>query len=169
MTKWIIVSDNHTEQGVLFDVINHHEDADVALHLGDSEFAYDDSELSHFHRVKGNTDFSPEFPNEEKIEKNGIHAFSTHGHLYSVNRTRMKLAEKATALGCEFAFYGHTHVAKYENIGGVHVINPGSISQSRSRVEETYAELLIIEEDQSAKLNFRNRNHDIIDSETFSI
>lgn len=69
MTKWIIVSDNHTEQGVLFDVINHHEDADVALHLGDSEFAYDDSELSHFHRVKGNTDFSPEFPNEEKIEK----------------------------------------------------------------------------------------------------
>lgn len=81
----------------------------------------------------------------------------------------MKLAEKATALGCEFAFYGHTHVAKYENIGGVHVINPGSISQSRSRVEETYAELLINEEDQSAKLNFRNRNHDIIDSETFSI
>lgn len=52
MTKWIIVSDNHTEQGVLFDVINHHSHIDVAIHLGDSEFAYDDSELSHFIELK---------------------------------------------------------------------------------------------------------------------
>ena len=29
------------------------------------------------------------------------------------------------------------HVAKYEQIGGIHVINPGSISQSRSQIEET--------------------------------
>lgn len=49
----------------------------------------------------------------------------------------MKLAEKAKELGCLFAFYGHTHVAKYEQIGGIHVINPGSISQSRSQIEET--------------------------------
>ena len=28
----------------------------------------------------------------------------------------MKLAEKAKSLSCQFAFYGHTHVAKYENI-----------------------------------------------------
>ena len=25
--------DNHTEQGVLFDVINHHDHIDVAIHL----------------------------------------------------------------------------------------------------------------------------------------
>ena len=36
---------------------------------------------------------------------------------------RMKLAEKAKSLACQFAFYGHTHIAKYENIGGIHVIN----------------------------------------------
>ena len=33
-------------------------DADVYLHLGDSEFAYDDTELSLFNRVKGNCDFT---------------------------------------------------------------------------------------------------------------
>ena len=43
MAKWIIVSDNHTEKGILFDVINQYDDVDVALHLGDSEFTYDDS------------------------------------------------------------------------------------------------------------------------------
>jgi predicted phosphodiesterase len=64
MAKWIIVSDNHTEKGILFDVINQYDDVDVALHLGDSEFTYDDSELSYFQRVKGNTDFYPEFPND---------------------------------------------------------------------------------------------------------
>ncbi|MEB5700149.1 phosphoesterase [Staphylococcus saprophyticus] len=169
MTKWIIVSDNHTEQGVLFDVINHHDHIDVAIHLGDSEFAYDDSELSRFYRVKGNTDFYPEFPNEETIEIDGIKAFYTHGHLYNVNRSRMQLAEQAKSLGCQFAFYGHTHVAKHENIAGVHVINPGSISQSRSSIEETYAELVIDEQSKEVVLNFYNRDHKVIDSETFEI
>ncbi|WP_436861268.1 YfcE family phosphodiesterase [Staphylococcus caeli] len=169
MTKWIIVSDNHTEQGVLFDVINHHEDIDVAIHLGDSEFAYDDSELSHYHRVKGNTDFYPEFPNEAVIEANGVKAFYTHGHLYNVNRTRMHLAEQAIESGCQFAFYGHTHVAKHEEINGVHVINPGSISQSRSNIEETYAELIVDETTKQVVLNFYSRDHHIIDSEKFGL
>ncbi|PHK50630.1 YfcE family phosphodiesterase [Staphylococcus edaphicus] len=169
MTKWIIVSDNHTEQGILFDIINHHEHIDVAIHLGDSEFAYDDSELSHFHRVKGNTDFYPEFPNEETVEVKGIKAFYTHGHLYQVNRNRMLLAEHAQSIGCQFAFYGHTHVAKHEHIGDVHVINPGSISQSRSDIEETYAELLVDEDKKQATLNLYNRDHKNIDSEQFEI
>lgn len=169
MSKWIIVSDNHTEQGVLFDIINQHEHIDAAIHLGDSEFAYDDSELSHFYRVKGNTDFYPEFPNEQTININGINAFLTHGHLYQVNRTRIPLAEQAKAADCKFAFYGHTHVAKHEAINGVHVINPGSISQSRSNIEETYAELLIDDTSLDVTLNFRNRNHEIISSENFTI
>ena len=83
----------------------------------DSEFSYNDTELSLYQRVKGNCDFYPEFLEEAITEENGIRAFYTHGHLYQVNQTRMKLAEKAKELGCLFAFYGHTHVAKYEQIG----------------------------------------------------
>ena len=48
------------------------------------------------------------------MEIKGIKAIYTHGHLYSVNQTRMHLAQKAKSQGCQFAFYGHTHVAKYE-------------------------------------------------------
>ena len=81
----------------------------------------------------------------------------------------MRLAEKAQSLGCQFAFYGHTHIAKYEKLGDVHIINPGSISQSRSNIEETYAELLIEDESKKATLNFRNRDHQIIQSIEFEI
>ncbi len=81
----------------------------------------------------------------------------------------MRLAEKAQTLGGKLAFYGHTHVAKYEKLGDVHVINPGSISQSRSNIEETFAELLIDDNNQYAKLNFRNRNNEIIDTVEFDI
>ena len=55
--------------------------------------------------------------------------------------------------------YGHTHVAKYEQIGGIHVINPGSISQSRSQIEETFAELVYKEDENTIILNFRNREN----------
>lgn len=169
MTKWLIVSDNHTEAGILYHLYEQHKDADVLLHLGDSEFEYNDTELSLYSRVKGNCDFYPEFPNEEVTEIKGVKAFYTHGHLYQVNQTCMRLAEKAQSLGCQLAFYGHTHVAKYENLGDVHVINPGSISQSRSSVEETFAELLIDDDSKHATLNFRNRDNSIIDTVEFDI
>lgn len=52
MSKWIVVSDNHTESGILYQIYEAHPDADMYLHLGDSEFEYDDTELSLFRRVK---------------------------------------------------------------------------------------------------------------------
>ena len=169
MTKWIIVSDNHNEPGILYYTAEKNSDADVLLHLGDSEFSYDDTELSLYRWVKGNCDFYQEFPKEELVEKDGVRAFYTHGHLYDVNRSRIKLAEKAKSLGCIFAFYGHTHIAKYEEIAGVHVINPGSISQSRSNIEETYAEVDVRERQQEAILNFSNREDQILDTVKMSL
>ncbi|MBE5663216.1 metallophosphoesterase [Staphylococcus sp. SS60] len=167
MSKWIVVSDNHTESGILYQIYEKHSDADVFLHLGDSEFEYNDTELSLFHRVKGNCDFYPEFENEAVIKCNDVKVFYTHGHLYQVNRTRALLAEKAHELGCLFAFYGHTHVAKYEFINGVHVINPGSISQSRSSMEETYAEIIVDDETKHGLINFKNRQHETVSHTTF--
>ncbi len=118
MSKWIILSDNHKETGILYHIYELHKDADKFLHLGDSEFSYNDTELSLYQRVKG----------------------------------------------CLFAFYGHTHVAKYEQIGGIHVINPGSISQSRSQIEETFAELVYKEDENTIILNFRNRENQVIET-----
>lgn len=167
MSKWIIISDNHNESGILYKIYEMYRDADVFIHLGDSEFEYNDSELSLYYRVKGNCDFYPEFPMEEIVDVNGVKAFYTHGHMYRVNQTRQLLADTAKELGCEFAFYGHTHIAKYENIDGIHVINPGSISQSRSSEEETFAEIIIDDDNLTGTINFRNRNNKIIRHTSF--
>ncbi|EKU45056.1 YfcE family phosphodiesterase [Staphylococcus massiliensis] len=161
--KWIIVSDNHNEKGILYDIFEQHRDATQLIHLGDSEFDYDDTELSLYKRVKGNCDFDPNFLMEDNIQENHINAFFTHGHMYNVNSTRQNLALKAKTHNAQFAFYGHTHVAKHEIFGTIHVINPGSISQSRSDVEETYAELIINTTTHTGLLNLRNRNHEVID------
>ena len=58
---------------------------------------------------------------------------------------------------------------KYEYLDGVHVINPGSISQSRSSIEETFAELVIDEVNGSAILNYRNRDNHIIETIEFEV
>ena len=41
----------------------------------DSEFSYNDTELSLYQRVKGNCDFYPEFLEEAITEENGVRAF----------------------------------------------------------------------------------------------
>ena len=76
------------------------------LTFRDSEFKYNDTELSLYQRVKGNCDFYPEFPNEDIIEKNSVKALYTHGHLYGVNQTRMRLAEKHNLLVVNLRFMG---------------------------------------------------------------
>lgn len=162
MKKWIAVSDNHSETGILYDIYEQHQDADGFFHLGDSEFQYDDTELSLYQRVKGNMDFYPEFPETAIANFDDVTFFLTHGHLFGVNRSREMVAEQARQQAAQFALYGHTHVARYEKINGIHVINPGSISQSRSNVEETYAEIKF--DEAHAVVNFRNRNHQIIES-----
>lgn len=167
MKKFIVLSDNHSETGILYDVYQKHEDAAAFFHLGDSEFKYDDTELSLFQRVKGNMDFYPEFPTNQVATVGDDRIFFTHGHLYGVNSSREQLAQAAVAHDAVIALYGHTHVAKYEHIHGVHVINPGSISQSRSEIEETYAEIVL--DGANSRVNFRNRNHEIIDTVTFQI
>ncbi|MCU5745711.1 metallophosphoesterase [Staphylococcus sp. SQ8-PEA] len=169
MTQMILVSDNHMEQGILYEVMKQFPECNVAIHLGDSQFTYDDIELSQFVRVKGNTDFYPEFPAEEIVNVNGVRAFCAHGHVHEVNRTRDILVNQAKMHRCQFAFYGHTHVAKHEEIEGIHVINPGSISQSRSRIEETYAEINVDDKIGKVYLKFRNRNHDVISEEVFQL
>ncbi len=166
MSKWIIVSDNHTESGVLYQIYEMHPDADVYLHLGDSEFAYDDTELSLFNRVKGNCDFYPEFENEAVAKCNDVYAFYTHGHLYQSIEQDIYLAEQARELGCVFAFYGHTHVAKYEILMVFMRLILKHIDP-RSSMEETYAELLIDDQTLHGTVNFKNRHHETISHTTF--
>lgn len=167
--KWIIVSDNHGEQGILHEIHDLHKDADLFLHLGDSEFDYDDTELSLYKRVKGNCDFDPQFPIEDTGTEQGVKYFYTHGHRYEVKGTRDVLSAHAKSEKAKFAFYGHSHVALCESINDVYCINPGSISQTRGKWEETYAVLEFDENKENANLIFMDRNHEIYDKQSLAL
>lgn len=167
--KWIVVSDNHGEQGVLHEICDKYREADLFLHLGDSEFDYDDTELSLYQRVKGNCDFDPRFPIEDQGEMQDVPYFYTHGHRYEVKGSRNVLSAHAKNARAKFAFYGHSHVALCELIDGVYCINPGSISQTRGRWEETYAVIEFDRELKNASLTFLNRNHEEIDKQILAL
>lgn len=57
--------------------------------------------------------------------------FLTHGHIYNENNLP-KLSK-----GDVFV-YGHTHIPKAENIDGIYVINPGSISMPKENNSNSY-------------------------------
>ncbi|UOB19852.1 metallophosphoesterase family protein [Macrococcus armenti] len=161
--KWVIVSDNHNMKNILTDIVSVHEDADLFIHLGDSEFDYHDPELKRYIKVAGNCDFGSQFESSKQIQMQHINAFITHGHLYQVGRNRERIAEAAALENCNIAFYGHTHIKRVETIEGVVCINPGSIAQSRSADTETYAVFTVEKENQI--ITFYNQQHEIVDKE----
>ena len=84
-----------------------------------------------FEYVPGNCDFSAD-DTEVIVEAQGKKIFLTHGHGYSVKTDEdyLKLRQRAEALGCDCAVFGHTHISLCDPTGKVMLINPGSIKQS---------------------------------------
>ncbi|WP_434120712.1 YfcE family phosphodiesterase [Salinicoccus roseus] len=153
--KILIVSDNHGEQGIVYEAYGRNS-GDLNIHLGDSEFNYDDTEMVHFERVRGNVDTDSRYPVEGHHEELGV--FYTHGHFYDIKKGREVLADRAREYGARYAFYGHSHVAKAEIVGDVYCINPGSISNSKGELEESYAVL----DTSSNIVTFLDRNHEVL-------
>jgi putative phosphoesterase len=81
------------------------------------------------------------------IEIEGKRIFMTHGHKYSVKWDYNRILAKAEMDNADIILFGHTHVAVIDNAQNVLIINPGSISESRSSDSESYAILDISETD----------------------
>lgn len=155
--KVLLIGDNHGEQSIVHEVYSKNS-GDINIHLGDSEFNYDDTELGYFFRVKGNCDIDQRFPVEEYDKISDI--FLTHGHLYDVKLKRDQLAKRAAEYEAKYAVYGHTHIAVAEKVDGVYCINPGSISLPKGEWEGSYA---VLDTDEDI-VSFFNREHVVIDN-----
>lgn len=151
--KVLIVSDNHGEEEVVQNVLDNNA-GDLNIHLGDSEFTFENAELKNFNKVRGNVDNDSRFPVEAHDEDSNI--FLTHGHLYNIKESREVLSDRALEFEAKYALYGHSHVAMVENINGVYCINPGSISIPKGEWEASYCVL-----DTSTDIvTFYNRHHE---------
>ena len=64
--KIVVVSDSHRNQNVLYRIVDMNKDADLFLHVGDSELTED--EISPFVSVKGNCDRDYRFKTSLEID-----------------------------------------------------------------------------------------------------
>lgn len=130
--KVLIVSDNHRDEYRLEELMNIYEnEIDLWLHCGDSEFGIHHPYWETFKTVKGNMDWENQFP-AIRIEKLEDETFGLlHGHHHQVKTSLAPMAEVAQENQASIIFYGHTHVAKVDQMDGIFFINPGSISQPR--------------------------------------
>lgn len=132
----LVISDSHRRSQVIDRIINAQPTAKHIFFLGDNTADVEDMRYEYtdriFHIVSGNCDFGFDYPAVDIAKIDGVNILYTHGHTYHVKHGLSELISAAAARNCSIALYGHTHVSNilYEN--GVHIVNPGSCSQSRN-------------------------------------
>lgn len=132
----VLVSDNHGSREPLEYVRRTHADADSFIHCGDVELPT--YLVNGFAVVQGNNDNYQQFPARRIIELGEHRIYVCHGHRDMFFGHFDMLSEKAKAEGCDIVFFGHTHIPFDKTIGGVRVINPGSIWMNRDGSEPSY-------------------------------
>lgn len=128
------------------------EESDFIIHLGDT--SGDGSRITSDYGdktilINGNCDFAKLGDDEKVLEIEGVKIFATHGHLYSVKSTLSKLKDRAKELDCSIALYGHTHLAREDEIDGITIINPGNMSRYS---QNSYCYLLVNGDKATAKI-----------------
>lgn len=131
MKTALVVSDTHGNRRALDELEPVPGECDYIIHLGD--YSTDGGYLQRKYPQKtyvinGNCELAKVGEDEIVLEIEGVKIFACHGHRYSVKTTLEKLAQRAKELGCGIALYGHTHEARDDEIDGVALLNPGTLS-----------------------------------------
>lgn len=134
--KVMLMSDSHLMRGLDSTILI--EDADINLHMGDSQLMKNNIEIEHFdHVVRGNCDFE-KFDEHYIIEIGGLRWLLIHGHQVYNAHDLEALADYAKSYDCQVICYGHTHIPVYSIIDGITVLNPGSFARSRCSYPNSY-------------------------------
>lgn len=141
--KLLIMSDTHGDEEIIDRVKGYHPDAQKIIHCGDSELPYAHPAMQGMERVKGNCDHDGNYLEEILFQVNGERVYVTHGHLYDVKNSPMKLVYRAKELGANIVCFGHSHVLGAEYIDDIFFINPGSLLKPRRIKEKSFVTLTI--------------------------
>ena len=156
--KILIVSDTHRQNGNYFKVVEQQR-PDLVIHCGDVEGCEDiltESAGCPVRIVPGNNDFFSMLDREREIEIVGHKILLTHGHYYGVSMGPEGLADEARSRGCDMAMFGHTHKPFLGEIGGVMVLNPGSLSYPRQEGRRPSYMIMTVEEGKDVRFQIKN-------------
>lgn len=139
--KIVVISDTHGDLSALRRVAMVENNADVYLHAGDVEASRDD--ISPFAAVKGNCDGAfPEFPFRYETETPFGKLHMEHYPIYG-----SAMIESLKQDGVRIFIHGHTHEKEAEQVNGVWVFCPGSLTFPHDSDDGTYLVLDISEKE----------------------
>src|SRR5699024_7050567 len=141
MNSILIISDSHGWEKQLQDIRKNQSHVKEAIHCGDSELNEDSPSLKEYQVVKGNCDWTVKFRNKIIIEYVEVTFLITHGTLFDIKSSLMKVEYRGQEVRADIICRGHSHVAYAENINGRLFINPGRIRLPRQFPERSYAKL----------------------------
>lgn len=129
-----VVSDSHGDQQRLFLAARRLGQVDALCFLGDvvADAGYLRAQIdllgrtTAFYVVRGNNDFTQDYPGEITFSLCKKTIWLTHGHLYGVKQGLTRLAYAAQERAADLVLFGHTHVPCVQWERGILFFNPGS-------------------------------------------
>lgn len=157
--RYLVVSDNHGDQGILEKLLARYEnDVTAVIHCGDSELDYDAPIVQQMTIVGGNMDFDGRFPATATLQFDNDRIFVAHGHRLSVNFGLGQLYQAALQNKANLIFYGHTHQLACTMEDGRLLLNPGSISQPRGEFAALHGTYALVQTSETAVIvDYYNR------------
>lgn len=141
--KFLVISDTHGDIEKAAEIYRSLPETDAVIHLGDLE--EDARGLSRLLAadvisVKGNMDNGYKKEDAFKtIDTECGKLLLTHGHMQNVKSSLTSLMYLAEEQNCIAALFGHTHIPVCENVNGLYLINPGSLTYPAAGTMPSYA------------------------------
>lgn len=135
MKKVLVLSDSHGDVDAM-ERAAARERPDLILHLGDLCRDFDELRqrlpmTQAMQNVCGNCDGFTEVPDQRVLLVEGKRILMMHGHRYEVKLGYSRAMWAAREAEADILLCGHTHVALYRDLMGLHLMNPGSCRGSR--------------------------------------
>lgn len=145
----VVFSDSHGSLSCLEKVIERNKKSDIFVHLGDGAEELDTLKLIYpdydIRGVRGNCDFTYNFPDMMIIDAVYTKVLFTHGHIQGVKYGLETLKKVAEENGAGVVCYGHTHIRDEHFEDGIHFLNPGSIARPADFSRGSYGFVDIVE------------------------
>lgn len=120
----VVISDSHGNIDAIKKVRNINPNADMYLHLGDSELPK--YLLDGFVSVKGNCDYFCDYPLNLTLKTKYGNIYLEHGNHYFPIDDNYILSKN-----CRIFLFGHTHKRYLKQISNCYIANPGSLTKPR--------------------------------------
>lgn len=133
----LILSDTHGLRHEVSKVVSRHK-VEQIFHCGDFCTDRTQEPFTQMKLVLGNCDYDASIPEEAQSTWRNLRIFQTHGHLYGVKSSLLKLHYRAEETNANLVLFGHSHVPTCAVERGILFLNPGSLQLPRGFRVPTY-------------------------------